>query len=313
MSGKGHLLLLGFGYVAGFLARQAAMHGWRVSATARTLAGLRQARQVLPRAWLFDGRSPLPRDAWRGVTHILSSIPPDRMGDPALRQLAGQLCDQAQRLQWLGYLSTVGVYGDHGGRWVDERSPCHPVTDRGRRRLAAERAWLRLHRQCGLPVHIFRLPGIYGPGRNPLLKIHRRRAIPMRAGQVFSRIHVRDLVAALLLSMARPRPGRIYNVVDDDPAPPHAVALLACDLLGMDPLPLKPIEELDLSPMARSFYTESKRVDNRRLKNELGWKPAFPSYREGLRALLVDMDGENATRRIVHGTTSPDAGSTARH
>ncbi len=283
---KGHLLLLGFGYVGGHLAALAA--GWRLSATARTLTALRQARKRVPRAWLFDGRHPLPPAAWRGVTHVLSSIPPDAMGDPALRSLGDTLCTLAPRLRWVGYLSTVGVYGDHGGRWVNEGSACHPVTERGRRRLRAERAWLRLRHQCGLPVHIFRLPGIYGPGRNPLLKALKgnRRAIPVREGQVFSRIHVHDLARALLLSMERPRPGRIYNVTDDEPASPHAVALFAHELLGLDPPPLKPLEELDLSPMARSFYGESKRVGNRRLKAELGWRPTYPTYREGLRALL---------------------------
>ena len=283
---KGHLLLIGFGYVATHLVQQA--RDWRLSATTRTLAGLRQARRRVPRAWLFDGRHLLPDDAWRGVTHVLSSIPPDAMGDPALRQLTGRLCALAPHLRWVGYLSTVGVYGDHGGRWVDERSACRPVTERGRRRLRAEGAWLRLHRQCGLPVHIFRLPGIYGPGRNPLIKAlaGTRSAIPLRAGQVFSRIHVADLARALLLSMEHPRSGRIYNVTDDEPAPPQEVALFAHELLGLEPPPLKPVEALDLSPMARSFYGESKRVGNRRLKTELGWKPLYPTYREGLRALL---------------------------
>ena len=284
MNHKGHLLLLGYGYVAGFLARAA--RGWRVSATARTLSALRAARREVARVWLFDGRRPLPDAAWRGVTHVLSSIPPDAMGDPALRQLSGQLCARAGQLRWVGYLSTIGVYGDHGGRRVDERSACRPVTVRGRRRLRAERAWLGLYRQCGVPVHVFRLPGIYGPGRNPLLKAPTRRAIPVREGQVFSRIHVDDLVRALLLSMTHPHPGRIYNVVDDEPAPPHEVALFAHELLGLAPPPLKPVDELDLSPMARSFYGESKRVINRRLRRELGWTPLYPTYREGLRALL---------------------------
>ena len=291
MPHRGRLLLLGFGYVAGFLARAAVAQGWQVAATARTLDGLRLARRQVPCVWLFDGRRPLPRSAWRGVSHVLSSIPPDALGDPALRSLTPTLCDLAPRLRWVGYLSTVGVYGDHGGRWVDERGPCQPVTARGRRRLRAERAWLRLHAQCGLPVHIFRLPGIYGPGRNPLVKALKgtRRAIPLRTGQVFSRIHVHDLARALLLSMAHPRPGRIYNVVDDEPAPPHDVTLFAHRLLGRTPPPLKPLEELNLSPMARSFYGESKRVSNRRLKSELGWRPLFPTYREGLQALAATL------------------------
>jgi nucleoside-diphosphate-sugar epimerase len=163
-----------------------------------------------------------------------------------------------------------------------------PVSARGKRRLAAERAWLALRARCGLPVHVFRLPGIYGPGRNPLRKALKgeRKALVVKKGQVFSRIHVDDLVHALWLSMNAPSPGAVYNVVDDEPAPPHEVALFAHALLGLEPPPLAPFEEADLSPMARSFYGESKRVSNARLKRELGWRPRYPTYREGLRALL---------------------------
>ena len=283
-----HALLLGCGYVATRLAERLAEEGWRITATVRDEEAAATLRGKGYDVFLFEGTAPLPTEAWSGVTHVLDSIPPDEEGDPALRTLGEDLCRAAPRLRWVGYLSTVGVYGDHGGAWVEEATPCRPVTTRGQRRLAAERAWLALHRRCGLPVHIFRLPGIYGPGRNPLRKALEgaRRALVVKEGQVFSRIHVDDLVAALLLSMKAPRPGSIYNVVDDEPAPPHEVSLFAHRLLGLEPPPLVPFEQADLSPMARSFYGESKRVSNARLKHELGWQPRYPTYREGLRALL---------------------------
>ena len=283
-----HILLLGYGYVAGHLAEQLRPRGWRITATGRDAETLERIRQAGGQAFPFDAAAPLPAAAWQGITHVLSSIPPDDDGDPALRLLADDLAARAERLQWLGYLSTVGVYGDHGGAWVDEETPCHPVSGRGQRRLAAEQAWLALHQRHGLPVHVFRLPGIYGPGRNPLIKAREgaRKALVVKERQVFSRIHVEDLASALAASMQKPHAGRIYNVVDDEPAPPHEVALFAHELLGLRPPPLKPFEEVEMSAMARSFYGESKRVSNARLKRELGWRPHYPTYREGLRALL---------------------------
>ncbi len=283
-----HALLLGCGYVASRLAETLAERGWRITATVRDEEAANTLRAKGYAVFLFDGAAPLPQQAWEGVTHVLSSIPPDERGDPAMRALADDLCRAAPHLRWAGYLSTVGVYGNHGGAWVDETTPCRPVSARGKRRLAAERAWLALRERCGLPAHVFRLPGIYGPGRNPLRKALEgaRRALVVKEGQVFSRIHVDDLVAALMLSMNAPHPGAIYNVVDDEPAPPHEVALFAHDLLGLEPPPLVPFEQAELSPMARSFYGESKRVSNAKLKRELGWAPRYPTYREGLRALL---------------------------
>ncbi len=282
-----HMLFLGLGYVAGHLARRLRERGWRISGTSRDVEGLGRIESQGWRAWLFDGTEALPQEAWEGVTHVLSSIPPEEAGDPVLVRLGGDLARRAQTIRWAGYLSTVGVYGDHGGAWVDEETPPAPVSDRGRRRLKAERAWLDLHARTGLPVHVFRLPGIYGPGRSPLEKMRegRRKALVVKEGQVFSRIHVDDLAVALLASIDRPHPGRVYNVVDDEPAPPHEVALHACRLLGIEPPPLVPFEEAGLSPMARSFYGESKRVSNRRLKEELDWQPRYPTYREGLKAL----------------------------
>ncbi len=287
------MLFLGHGYVASRMAAALrARGGWRLRATVRDPGALRDLARQGVKAWLFDGTAPLPREAWEGATHVLSSVPPGEEGDPVLRWLRDDLCRHASMLDWVGYLSTVGVYGDHGGAWVDEETPPAPVSARGRRRLAAERGWLALRESCALPVHVFRLPGIYGPGRNPLLKaLHARRAaLVVKPGQVFSRIHVDDLVAALLASIARPCPGRVYNIVDDEPAPPHEVALFAHRLLGLRPPPLRAIDEVPMSEMARSFYGESKRVSNARARRELGWRPSYPTYREGLRALLAAMD-----------------------
>jgi nucleoside-diphosphate-sugar epimerase len=218
----------------------------------------------------------------------LISVPPDAEGDPVLAEHAHDIA-ALRGLRWLGYLSTTGVYGDRGGGRVDEDSALAPSSERGRRRVAAEAGWLDLHRRQGVPVHIFRLAGIYGPGRSALDTVREGRAQRIdKPGQVFSRIHVADLAAVLRASMARPDPGAIYNVCDDDPAPPEAVIAHACALLGVEPPPLVPFDTADLSPTGRSFYDDNKRVSNRRLKEVLGVTLAYPSYKDGLQALLSE-------------------------
>ncbi|HRO11746.1 SDR family oxidoreductase, partial [Amaricoccus sp.] len=213
---------------------------------------------------------------------ILVSIPPAAGRDPALARYGAAL--GRARPRWVGYLSTTGVYGDRQGGWVDETGALAPVSERGRWRVAAEQAWLA----TGLPVHLFRLAGIYGPGRSALDKLRAGRAQRIvKPGQVFSRIHVDDIAAALLASLARPDPGRAYNLADDEPAPPQDVIAHAARLLGLPPPPEVPFEAADLSPMARSFYAESKRVANRRIKQELGLRLAWPDYRAGLAGLLA--------------------------
>jgi nucleoside-diphosphate-sugar epimerase len=215
-------------------------------------------------------------------------VPPDAEGDPVLAEHAHDIAAR-RGLRWLGYLSTTGVYGDRRGGRVDEDSALAPSGERGRRRVAAEAGWLDLHRRRSVPVHIFRLAGIYGPGRSALDTVRQGRAQRIdKPGQVFSRIHVADLAAVLRASMARPDPGAIYNVCDDDPAPPEAVIAHACALLGVEPPPLVPFDTADLSPMARSFYDDNKRVSNRRLKEVLGVTLAYPSYKDGLQALLSE-------------------------
>ena len=195
----------------------------------------------------------------------------------------------ARGLEWIGYLSTTGVYGDTGGAWVDETATPAPTGARGRRRLAAENAWLAFGERHGLAVHVFRLAGIYGPGRNALATVRRGAAKRIdKPGHVFSRIHVADIAQVLAASIAKPNPGAIYNVCDDEPAPAADVVAHACALLGVAPPPLTPLDEADLSPMARSFYADNRRVSNARIKNELGVALRFPDYRAGLASLLAE-------------------------
>jgi nucleoside-diphosphate-sugar epimerase len=189
-------------------------------------------------------------------------------------------------LAWIGYLSTVGVYGNAAGAIVDETAELHPNNERTRARVVAESGWLALGETTGRPVQVFRLAGIYGPGRSALDKLRAgtaRRIV--KPGQVFNRIHVEDIASVLEASIARPRAGAIYNVADDEPAPPEDVIAYGAELLGIEPPPEIPFEDADLTPMARSFYGDSRRISNARIKSELGVTLAYPNYREGLRAL----------------------------
>jgi nucleoside-diphosphate-sugar epimerase len=287
MMARAHLFCFGLGYSAAALARSLTRDGWVVAGTTRTADNAAELRAMGFSVEPFDRQRGLPGGAFRGLTHVLVSIPPDAMGDPVLDRHAGDIA-ALPGLSWLGYLSTTGVYGDRGGGWVDESSALRPTGERGRRRVAAEHAWLDLQRRHGVPVHIFRLAAIYGPGRNPFAAL--RAGIAKRidkAGQVFSRIHVDDLAQVLRVSMARPRPGAVYNVCDDDPAPPEAVTSYAAELLGLPPPPLLPLDQAGLSPMARSFYDDNKRVRNALLKSELGVVLRYPDYRTGLAAILA--------------------------
>jgi len=285
-----HLLCFGLGFTARVLAARLADQGWAISATSRTEAGYGGIAALGYRAIAFDGSAPLPPAALDGITHVVVSIPPDEQGDPVLRHCRAQLIAHARHLQWIGYLSTTGVYGDHGGGWVSEETPLTPNTGRGEKRKAAEATWLELWRDHGLPLHIFRLAGIYGPGRNQLLSVldgTARRIV--KPNQVFSRIHVADIATVLEASMTRPHPGRAYNVCDDEASPPQDVIEYAAKLLGRPVPPAIAFDQAALSPMARSFYADSKRVANARIKQELGVKLAYPTYREGLGALARDL------------------------
>jgi nucleoside-diphosphate-sugar epimerase len=283
------LFNFGHGYVATALAGALAPSGFAIAGTRRSAAEIAALAGQGHDAYRFDGTEPVAAEALAGVTHILLSIPPDDEGDPVLRHHRALLGARADQLRWVGYLSTTGVYGDRAGGFVDETSPLRPVTARGRRRVEAEAAWLAMAQDFGLPVHVFRLAGIYGPGRNQLDAVRdgtARRIV--KPGQVFSRIHVDDIVGILGASMARPRPGVVYNVCDDEAAPPQDVVAYAARLLGRDPPPDIPFEAAAMTPMAQSFFAESKRVSNRLVKDELGYRFRYPTYREGLAALLAD-------------------------
>lgn len=272
-----HLFCFGFGFSAQALARRLRAQGWKVTGTSRTGGDGTLA---------FDGSTPLPASSLDGVTHLLVSVPPGHAGDPVLNAHADDLRRRAEQFRWAGYLSTTGVYGDRHGDWVDEASPLVPTTERGHRRLAAETQW----RELGLPLHIYRLAGIYGPGRNQFVSILDGTAKRIvKPGQIFSRIHVEDIAGVLAASIARPDPGRAYNVCDDEPCPPQEVVAFAASLLDRPPPPEIAFDDADLSPMARSFYAESKRVSNKRIKQELGYELLYPTYREGLTALLADL------------------------
>ena len=284
MGAPPELLAIGYGYSARALARRLLAEGWRVTGTSRDPArlGAIAADGACPAAFpLEDAAATFGR-----ATHLLVSAAPGPEGDPVLAAHGAEIA-AASHLAWAGYLSTTGVYGDHRGGWVDEATPLAPATARGRARAEAEAAWQGLA-ASGLALHIFRLAGIYGPGRGPLTKLRQgtaRRIV--KPGQVFSRIHVDDIAGALAASIARPRPGAIYNLCDDEPAPPEDVIAEAARLLGVAPPPAIAFEDAALSGTAHSFYTESKRVSNARLKSELGYRLKYPGYRAGLAALIA--------------------------
>jgi nucleoside-diphosphate-sugar epimerase len=280
------LFCFGLGYSALALADALLAEGWSIVGTCRTAETLAALRDRGIAAHLFERGRPLAPASLDGATHLLQSIPPDKEGDPVLA-VHGRALARLQQVRWFGYLSTTGVYGDRGGDWVDEHSDLQPTGARGRRRVAAEVGWSRLLQAEGLPLHIFRLAGIYGPGRSALDSLRAgtaRRVI--KPGQVFSRIHVADIVQVLRASMAQPDPGAVYNVCDDDPAPPWQVIEHAAELLGIPPPPAVPFEQAQLSDMARSFYDDNKRVRNDRIKQELGVQLKYPSYRAGLQTML---------------------------
>jgi nucleoside-diphosphate-sugar epimerase len=283
------LLAVGLGYSASALA--ARLQGWRIIGTARGSEGLSEIEAKGFAAIPFAGDAPSPQlgRAIGEATHLLLSAPPQADGDPLLRYHADDL-QAAKSLGWIGYLSTIGVYGDHQGGWVDEATPPSPISQRSQWRVQAEDAWQGLADARAATLQIFRLAGIYGPGRNQLerLRAGQERRID-KPGQVFNRTHVEDIATILEAGIRAggQAPG-IFNVADDEPAPPQEVVAYAAGLLGLPPPPLVPWDEAELSPMAKSFYAESKRVRNARIKRDLGVTLAYPTYREGLSALARD-------------------------
>jgi nucleoside-diphosphate-sugar epimerase len=286
------LLVFGYGYSAHSIAARLRNAGAEVTATVRSRDKADRLAQtgVVARIFSSDHVDEALRADIAASAAILVSIPPGPADDPVLAAFSDAIA-MASKLRWIGYLSTVGVYGDHDGNWVDETTPTTPATERSRRRAQAEQDWLALGTGHAA-VQIFRLPGIYGPGRNQLAQLAAgtaRRIV--KPGQVFNRIHVEDIAAVVEASLARPRAGAIYNVTDDEPAPPQDVIAFAARLCGVEPPPEIPFATAELSPMARSFFSESRRVRNALIRRELGVNLRYPTYRDGLIALRAGGEG----------------------
>lgn len=280
------LFIYGYGFAARALRRRLAPLGWSIAATYRREGGDADlaADGVTP-VRIEDGEA-IVREL-KDARAVLVTAPPGPEGCPGLQALVPALAQAQAFPDWIGYLSTTGVYGDRRGGWVFENSRLAAQSLEGARRVAAERDWLEVGRGMGLTVTLHRLPGIYGPGRSAFDRLREGRARRVAApGQVFSRIHVDDLAAGLAASIARPRAGGIYNLCDDAPAPNSEVVAYAAGLLGMEPPPETALDMQALTPAARRFYAETKRVSNARAKGELGWRPAYPTYREGLAQIL---------------------------
>jgi nucleoside-diphosphate-sugar epimerase len=293
---KPKLVCFGMGYTAQHLARRLLAEGWQVVGSCRSeeKADVLRGAGIIP--VLFSPDQPLADSAavMADATHLLSSIPPDKKGDPVLAAHSSELASCGQTLSWIGYLSTVGVYGDQQGKWVDEQTPVNPGTGGTRRRVQAERDWLALGGHIDVPAHVFRLPGIYGPGsRNQLAALRSGRARRLiKPGQVFNRIHVEDLVSVVCASMAQPGGSAFFNIADDEPAAADEVVCFAAALLSMQPPPEEQWEDAEMSELGRRFYSECKRVRNDRIKQELGIELRFSTYREGLKAIAAQMQSE---------------------
>ncbi|QRM31690.1 SDR family oxidoreductase [Microvirga sp. VF16] len=288
-----NLFVFGLGYsVCQFLS----LYGERftqIGGTVRSPEKVRAMEAEGLQAYRFDSAGYDPRilDQIARADALLVSVPTVNEADPVLEHFSEAIAS-APNLRWVGYLSTVGVYGNADGNWVDETTPPNPATIRSRDRIAAEQEWLALGESAPFAVQIFRLAGIYGPGRNALVKVADGTARSIvKKGQVFNRIHTADIAQILMASIERASPNAIYNVADDEPGPPQDVIAYAAELLGREPPPEVPFEEADMTPMARSFYADNKRVRNTRIKTKLGVTLRYPSYREGLQALLEAGEG----------------------
>ena len=282
------LFAFGLGFSAQELASRLAAQGWSIAGTAREepKIGRLRAAGYEPTQFAGDMGNADLLPLLQGTTHLLHSIPPGADGDPVLACYRDALA-RLRTLEWIGYLSTVGVYGHQQGNWVSEDTVPKPNSARTEARLHAERAWIDFGKEIGVPVQVFRLAGIYGPGRSVFDKLAAGTARRInKDGQVFSRVHVEDIAGVLEASIARPRAGAIYNVADDEPAAPGDVVAHAAEMIGVPPPPEVAFEDADLSPMARSFYEGSRRIGNALIKSELGVELRYPTYREGLKSLM---------------------------
>ena len=283
-----NLFVFGLGYTALQFIRLNSHRFVTVGGTVRSVEKAKAIEAKGIQAYRFDGKDfdPAIQQHLERAEALLVSAPPAEGRDPVLERFSEAIA-AAPRLRWVGYLSTVGVYGDADGAWVDETTPPNPATARARQRIAAERQWLDLGASAPFAVQIFRLAGIYGPGRNALLKVADGTAKRIvKPGQVFNRIHTEDIAQVLMASIEKPSRNTIYNVADDEPGPPQDVTACAAELLGQEPPPEIAFEEADQTPMARAFYEDNKRVRNTRIKSELGVTLRYPTFRDGLQGLL---------------------------
>lgn len=288
-----NLFVFGLGFSGRTIAERHIARGDHVTGTVRShaKAQMLSAAGITARVFGPDGRDDAIAADLANSDALLISVPPGTSGDPVLAAYA-ELIARAPNLHWIGYLSTIGVYGDHGGAWIDEQTPATPTNARSIERAQAEQDWLAFGAANNKPVHIFRLAGIYGPGQSQLVQLARGTAKRIiKPGQVFNRIHVGDIARAVDASLARPRAGAIYNVTDNEPAPPQDVVTFAASLCGIEPPPEISLDDAGLTDMGRSFYAESKRVRNNLLRDELGVTLAYPTYREGLTALRAAGEG----------------------
>lgn len=274
------LVILGHGYVAGFLTPLMREAGWQVIGTTRSDVAPLLNAGAEPVIWDTNDADVL-RETLAGADAVLSSVPPIAGVDP-IPAMIGTAAPA-----WSGYLSSTSVYGDAGGAWVDEDSPTNPTSQRGQARLDAEAAWTACAEANGSALHIFRLAGIYGVGRGPFTRLENGTARRIeKAGQVFSRIHAEDIAQAIAMAIAAPKPGSLWNLADDQPAPPQDVIEAAALMADMPVPPLEAYEGAGLGPAALAFYADNRRISNRRIKDELGWSPRYPTYREGLSQIL---------------------------
>lgn len=280
--------IIGFGYTAEFLLKELLELDFQVIGTTRSpekIGFFPHLNYELIDFSAFNIEKYLKR-----ATHILISIPPtEEKGDLILANFCDLIKKFSHQIQWLGYLSSTSVYGDHQGDWVNETSESISPRKQGLLRLDAEKAWLSLAHDYRLPLHIFRLAGIYGPTRNALMRLFSgKKETIYKEGHYFSRIHVEDITAALIASIRRPDPLSIYNIADDEPAPSHIVDAYAASLLNMSPLSEIPFETAKLTPLQKEFYLHNRRVSNAKMKKDLLVKLKYPNYREGLNQLLKD-------------------------
>jgi nucleoside-diphosphate-sugar epimerase len=294
-----NIFIFGAGYSARAFAQSNGGRAGKIFGTTRSAAKFDILRRCGVEPILFDGMAITPEiaAALRETTHLVISIAPEETGDPVLN-LIGDLKDVAPRLRWIGYLSTVGVYGDYQGAWIDETTECRPLSRRSVERVEAEKAWQAAGEAAGVPVALLRLSGIYGPGRNAFVNLAAGTAKRLiKPGQVFNRIHVEDIAGALW-HLAERRLGGAFNVTDDEPSPPQDVITYAAELMGVEPPPEEAFETAELSPMARSFYGETKRVSNAAMK-KAGYRFQFPNYRAALDAMWRDGNWRATEERPV--------------